>query len=79
MNILGLIPALLGAYLGYLFSRKYSFNRKHDFENKIYIDGNHCPAQILRNCVHPDLGLHILNCALNKIAHEGIKQGELFE
>lgn len=27
----------------------------------IYLNGNHCPAQILRNCVHPKLGEHILN------------------
>lgn len=32
----------------------------------------------LRNCVIPETGLHILNCALDKIAHDGIKQGELF-
>lgn len=29
------------------------------YEGNIYYDGNHCPAQVLRNCVHPDLGLHI--------------------
>lgn len=34
--------------------------------------------QIYRNCVHPETGLHILNCALNKITHDKIKQGELF-
>ena len=49
-----------------------------DFKQKVYYGNNHCPAQILRNCVHPDLGIHILNCALDKIAHDGIKQGELF-
>ena len=27
----------------------------------IYYQYNHCPAQVLRNCVHPDLGLHIFN------------------
>ena len=31
--------------------------------------------KILRNCVHPDLGLHILNCALNK---ENVTQLGLF-
>lgn len=31
------------------------------YDENIYYDGNHCPAQILRNCVHPLLGLHILN------------------
>ena len=31
------------------------------YEENIYYDGNHCPAQVLRNCVHPDLGLEIFN------------------
>ncbi|AUR86135.1 S-adenosyl-L-methionine-dependent methyltransferase [Vibrio phage 1.082.O._10N.261.49.E4] len=31
------------------------------YEGNVYYDGNHCPAQILRNCVHPELGLQILN------------------
>ena len=31
------------------------------FDENIYIKGNHCPAQILRNCVHPNEGLAILN------------------
>lgn len=31
------------------------------FEKNIYYEGNHCPAQVLRNCVHPDLGLHVFN------------------
>lgn len=29
------------------------------FEENIYVRGNHCPVQVLRNCVHPDLGLQI--------------------
>ena len=29
------------------------------YEESIYYDGNHCPAQVLRNCVHPELGLSI--------------------
>ena len=29
------------------------------YEENIYYDGNHCPAQVLRNCVHPDLGKQI--------------------
>lgn len=32
------------------------------YDENIYYDGNHCPVQILRNCVHPELGLHIFNC-----------------
>lgn len=34
------------------------------YEKNIYYEGNHCPVQILRNCVHPELGLHILNEAI---------------
>lgn len=33
------------------------------YEGNIYYGTNHSPAQVLRNCVHPDMGLHILNCA----------------
>jgi len=33
------------------------------YDENIYYGNNHCPAQILRNCVHPDLGLQIFNCA----------------
>lgn len=35
------------------------------YEGNIYYGKNHSPGQVLRNCVHPDLGLHILN--LSKI------------
>lgn len=31
------------------------------YEGNIYYGKNHSPGQVLRNCVHPDLGLHILN------------------
>lgn len=31
------------------------------YEGNIYYNGNHDPCQVLRNCVHPDLGLHIFN------------------
>lgn len=33
------------------------------FDEVIYYGKNHCPVQILRNCVHPDLGLSIFNDA----------------
>jgi DNA (cytosine-5)-methyltransferase 1 len=33
------------------------------FEENIYYNGNHCPAQILRNCVHPLIGGQILTAA----------------
>lgn len=35
------------------------------FEEVIYYKGNHCPVQILRNCVHPDLGQQIFNSYLD--------------
>lgn len=31
------------------------------YEGNLYYKGNHCPGQILRNCVHPDMGEHIIN------------------
>ena len=33
------------------------------YDENIYHKGNHCPAQVLRNCVHPRLGLQIFNAA----------------
>ena len=36
------------------------------FKRNIYIENNHCERQILRNCVHPKLGLHIFNCAFKE-------------
>jgi len=32
------------------------------YDGNIYYKGNHCPGQVLRNCVHPDFGLHVFNC-----------------
>ena len=31
------------------------------FDEKLYYGNNHCPCQVLRNCVHPKLGLQIFN------------------
>jgi DNA (cytosine-5)-methyltransferase 1 len=31
------------------------------YEKNIYYEGNHCPTQILRNCVHPLVGEHVFN------------------
>ena len=33
------------------------------YEGNIYYDGNHCPAQVLRNCVHPEIGRAIMETA----------------
>src|SRR5690606_1769504 len=35
------------------------------YDKNIYYDGNHCPVQILRNCVHPLLGKHVIS-SMNK-------------
>lgn len=45
------------------------------YEGNIYYKDNHCPNQVLRNCVHPELGLHIFNCAIkqhHKITEEAV-------
>jgi DNA (cytosine-5)-methyltransferase 1 len=37
-----------------------------EYEGNIYYNGNHNPAQVLANCVHPDLGNHVFNCSLER-------------
>lgn len=37
-----------------------------DYEGSIYYEGNHDPSQVLRNCVHPDVGLAVYNDMLNE-------------
>jgi DNA (cytosine-5)-methyltransferase 1 len=32
------------------------------YDKNIYYGTNHCVTQVLRNCVHPDLGLHVFRC-----------------
>lgn len=34
------------------------------FDGNIYYEKNHSPTQVLRNCVHPAIGLHIFEAAL---------------
>lgn len=34
------------------------------YDENIYYGKNHCPAQILRNCVHPNVGLKIFEAAI---------------
>ncbi len=31
------------------------------YEENVYYGNNHCPAQVLRNCVHPEIGAQILS------------------
>ena len=48
------------------------------YEGNIYYKGNHCPGQVLRNCVHPKTGRYILDCALNIIRKSDTKQTTMF-
>jgi DNA (cytosine-5)-methyltransferase 1 len=48
------------------------------YEGNIYYKGNHSPGQVLRNCVHPDMGLHILNCAMGNF-NKSFSTPSLFE
>ncbi len=49
-----------------------------NYEGNIYYKDHHCPVQVLRNCVHPNLGLHILDCANGVYSRPKINQTELF-
>lgn len=42
------------------------------YPENIYYGGNHCPCQILRNCVHPNEGLAIFNRAFGMEAKTGL-------
>jgi len=35
------------------------------YEGNVYYANNHCPAQILRNCVHPEIGGQIMDAILS--------------
>lgn len=48
------------------------------YEGNIYYGNNHCPGQVLRNCVHPDLGLHVFNAAFRRSEPAPPKQIGLF-
>lgn len=39
------------------------------YEGNIYYGSNHCPAQVLRNCVHPLTGLHVFNAAIASLGN----------
>ncbi len=32
------------------------------YEGNLYYNGNHNPGQVLANCVHPNLGMHVFSC-----------------
>lgn len=48
------------------------------YNGNLYYKNNHCPGQVLRNCVHPDLGLHIFNQAMGIIKEENVNQIAMF-
>ena len=48
------------------------------YDGNVYYGKNHSPGQILRNCVIPALGKHILDSAMNVSEHKPTKQGLLF-
>lgn len=50
-----------------------------NYEGNIYYKDNHCPGQVLRNCVPPELGLHILNSARGILTRQSTKQTDLFQ
>lgn len=58
-----------------MLSERYGFK---PLDKNIYMGKNHSPAQIFRNCVNPKEGKYILNCAMNIITSENVKQTELF-
>ena len=45
-----------------------------NYEGNIYYKDNHCPGQVLRNCVHPLLGNHILQCATSSFKSSSVNQ-----
>ena len=49
------------------------------FDGNIYINGNHDPTQIFRNCCHPEIGRVILNQALGIIEANKSNQKQLFQ
>jgi len=46
------------------------------YEGNIYYGKNHCPAQILRNCVHPELGLQIY-AQIPSLTKKDLKHGKM--
>ena len=41
------------------------------YEGNIYYENNHCPTQVLRNAVHPEMGKIVMEAALNDSVHRG--------
>ena len=41
------------------------------YDQNIYYDGNHCPKQVLRNCVHPINGKALFSCLFDSVLGDG--------
>lgn len=40
------------------------------FDDVVYVGNNHCPTQVLRNCVHPDIGKHIMDWGMGTVKEQ---------
>lgn len=49
-----------------------------NYDGNLYYKDNHCPAQVLRNCVHPEMGLHIIN-SIEGISKPKTNQIDIFD
>lgn len=45
-----------------------------EYAGNVYYQNNHCPAQVLRNCVHPEIGRQIMQSALQAFAGQPISE-----
>jgi len=50
-----------------------------DYEGNIYLNGGHDPLKVLRNCVHPKIGNHILNLAKGIVEQNNSEQVTIFD
>jgi len=44
----------------------------------VYVNGNHSPGQLYRNCVNPEVGKMVLDCALGVMEKSNSKQMDIF-
>lgn len=49
-----------------------------NYKGNIYYKDNHCPGQVLRNCVHPLLGSHVFNCAVGANSKNSFHQTSIW-
>ncbi len=50
-----------------------------NYKGNVYTDGSHHPTTVLRNCVHPEIGLYVFEQAQGIIRQDNIKQYSLFD